>query len=61
MITVQPNSMTDIKLVREEIFRVLGRKLRFDPSDKEALHTWDFVTNIKEMNKVGEIPCYPFK
>ena len=52
MITVQPNSMTDIKLAREEIFRVLGRKLRFDPSDKEALHMWDFVSNIKEMNNV---------
>lgn len=52
MITVRPNKLTDIELIKKELYRVLGRKLRFDPSDENALSMWDFVSNIKEMNKV---------
>ena len=52
MITVQPNNVTDTKLIRSEIYRVLGRKLRFDPSDENALGMWDFVTNVREMDKI---------
>lgn len=52
MITVRPNKLTENNLVRAELYRVLGRKLRFDPSDKNAIHMWDFVTNVKEMQKV---------
>lgn len=52
MITVRPNKLTDIDLIKSGIYRVLGRKLRFDPSDENALSMWDFVSNIQEMNKV---------
>jgi putative ABC transport system permease protein len=52
MITVRPNKLTDIERIRSEIYRVLGGKHRFDPSDENALSMWDFVSNIKEMNKV---------
>jgi len=52
MITIRPNRLTDTELIKSELHRVLGRKLRFDPSDKEAIDMWDFITNIKEMEKV---------
>jgi len=52
MITIRPNRLTDTELIKSELFRVLGRKLRFDPKDKEAIDMWDFITNIKEMEKV---------
>jgi len=52
MITIRPNRLSDTELIKSELYRVLGRKLRFDPSDKEALDMWDFVENIKEMDKV---------
>jgi len=52
MITIQPNRLTDTELIKSELFRVLGKKLRFDPGDKEAIDMWDFVSNIKEMNKI---------
>jgi len=52
MITVRPNRLADTPVVRAELFRVLGRKHRFSAEDDNALFMWDFVTNIKEMNKV---------
>jgi putative ABC transport system permease protein len=52
MITIQPNNVTDTQRIRNEIYRVLGRKYRFDPSDKNALSMWDFVSNVKEMEKI---------
>jgi len=52
MITVQPNPNSNTEAIKAEIYRVLGRKLRFDASDKNALGMWDFVTNAREMNKV---------
>jgi len=52
MITIRPNRLTDTELIKSELYRVLGRKLRFNHSDKEAIDMWDFITNIKEMEKV---------
>jgi len=52
MITVQPNIMTDTEVIKSRIYDVLGRKLRFDATDKNALHMWDFITNIKSMNSI---------
>lgn len=52
MITIRPNKLSDTERIKSEVYRVLGRKLRFDPSDENALAMWDFVTNVKEMNKV---------
>ncbi len=52
MITIRPNMLTDTDRIRQEVYRVLGRKYRFDPSDKNALHMWDFVTNVKQMQNI---------
>ncbi len=52
MIIVKPNKLTDSEFIKSELFRVLGRKHRFDPEDDNALRFWDFVSNLKEMNKV---------
>ena len=34
--------------VKAEIFRVLGKKYRFDPTDERALGMWDFIEGEKE-------------
>jgi putative ABC transport system permease protein len=52
MIIVKPNKLTDSEFIKSELFRILGKKHRFDPHDDNALHFWDFVANLKEMNKV---------
>ena len=39
--------------VKAEIFRVLGRKYRFDPADERALGMWDFIEDEKENLAVG--------
>ncbi len=52
MITVRPNNITDVELIRKEIYRVLGRRHRFDAGDDNALYMWDFVRNIKQMDTV---------
>ncbi|MFH1943660.1 MAG: ABC transporter permease [bacterium] len=52
MITIRPNKLTDTERIRSDIYRVLGRKHRFDPTDKNALSMWDFVENIREMGKI---------
>jgi putative ABC transport system permease protein len=36
--------------LKEEIFRVLGRKYKFDPTDDRTLFIWDFI----EAEKIGE-------
>lgn len=33
--------------VKKEVFRVLGRKYRFDPDDNKALFVWDTIENSK--------------
>lgn len=52
MIIVKPNKLTDSEFIKSELFRVLGRKHRFDPEDDNALGFWDFVENLKSMNTV---------
>ena len=52
MITVQPNKLTDTELIKSELYRILGRKLRFDSTDDNAVQMWDFVESIQEMNKI---------
>ena len=52
MISVQPETLADTKHIREQIYETLGRKLRFDPKDENALALWDMVTDLKEMDQV---------
>jgi len=52
MITIRPNKLTDHELIKSELYRILGRRHRFDPSDENALSMWDFIENIRETTKV---------
>jgi putative ABC transport system permease protein len=52
-IVVQPHDATRGPLVKAELFRVLGRKYRFDPTDERALGLWDFIESEKENLAVG--------
>jgi putative ABC transport system permease protein len=50
---VQPRDASRGPLVKAEIYRVLGRKYRFDPQDERALGMWDFIESEKENLAVG--------
>jgi len=49
-LVIHPKDPSNQLLVKREIYRVLGRKYRFDPEDDRALRMWDFIEN----QKVGE-------
>jgi putative ABC transport system permease protein len=50
---VRPRSLADAPLVKHEIYRVLGRRYAFDPTDQAALAIWDFIEDEKESEKIG--------
>ena len=50
---VQPRDASLGPAVKAEIYRVLGRKYRFDPSDERAIGMWDFIEGEQENMKVG--------
>ena len=50
---VQPHDASRGPIVKAELFRVLGRKYRFDPQDQRALGMWDFIESEKENLAVG--------
>ena len=52
-IVIRPSDPGKQKLVKSEIYRVLGRKYRFDPSDERALGIWDFIEDEAMNRKVG--------
>jgi putative ABC transport system permease protein len=52
-LVVQPHDASRGPLVKAELFRVLGQKYRFDPSDERALGMWDFIESEKENLAVG--------
>jgi putative ABC transport system permease protein len=39
--------------VKSEIFRVLGSKYKFDPTDERAIGIWDFIEAEKISRKIG--------
>ena len=47
-IVIKPKNPTVSPVVQDEIYRVLGKKYKFDPSDKEALAMWD-TTEFQKM------------
>ena len=51
-IVVKPQNDRETDLLVQEIYRVLGRKHRFDPADKEALSVWDMNEAIEIQDKV---------
>lgn len=51
-IIVRPRSIERAPFVKDEIYRVMGRRYKFDPSDERALPMWDFIEQEKEGAKV---------
>lgn len=49
---VRPRSTERAPFVKQEIYRVMGRRYQFDPTDERALGLWDFIEAEKTMNKV---------
>jgi len=52
-IVVRPSDPTQQSLAKSEIYRVLGRKYRFDPADERALYIWDFIEAENISRKIG--------
>jgi putative ABC transport system permease protein len=50
---VRPTDPGQQERVKSEIFRVLGRKYKFDPTDERALGIWDFIEAEKISRKIG--------
>jgi putative ABC transport system permease protein len=50
---IRPTDPGQQERVKSEIFRVLGRKYKFDPSDERALGVWDFIEAEKISRKIG--------
>ena len=50
---VRPRDVAEAVMVRQELYRVLGRRYQFDPSDQRALSIWDFIEGEKENLKIG--------
>jgi len=50
---VRPRDASRGPAVKAELYRVLGRKYRFDPGDQRALGMWDFIESEKENLAVG--------
>jgi putative ABC transport system permease protein len=52
-IVVRPRDPGAQDRVKTEIYRILGRKYRFDPEDERALHMWDFIEAEAMSRKIG--------
>jgi putative ABC transport system permease protein len=49
-LVVRPTDPSKQPEVKSEIFRVVGRKYHFDPTDERAINVWDFI----EEQQLGE-------
>ena len=49
-LVVRPGDPSRQEELKKEIFRVLARKYRFDPTDERTLFIWDFI----EAEKIGQ-------
>lgn len=52
-IVVRPTDPSKQLDVKSDLYRILGRKYRFDPNDERALGIWDFIENEKTSRKIG--------
>ncbi len=51
-IIIKPAHDRDSEIIQSEIFRVLGRKHRFDPKDDKALFVWDINEAVAIQDKI---------
>jgi putative ABC transport system permease protein len=52
-LVVRPSDPSKQAFVKTELYRVLGRKYRFDPADERALAIWDFIEDMKMNDKIS--------
>jgi putative ABC transport system permease protein len=52
-LVVRPADPSQQEQLKKEIFRVLARKYRFDPTDERTLYIWDFIENERIGQKIG--------
>jgi len=50
---VRPRNVADAPLAKRELYRVLGGRHRFDPTDERALGIWDFIEDEKIVGQIG--------
>ena len=50
---VRPRSVHEAERAKQEIYRVLGRRYRFDPTDERALTVWDFIEEARMLNRIA--------
>lgn len=49
---VRPREISQAVAVRDQIYEVLGRRHKFDPSDERAVGIWDFIEQEQQMSMV---------
>ena len=49
---VRPRDISQSVAVKEQIYEVLGRRHKFDPTDERAIGMWDFIEQEKQMSAV---------
>jgi putative ABC transport system permease protein len=51
-IVIRPRDASQQEIVKKQLFRVLARKYKFDPTDERTLFIWDFIENEKQNRKI---------
>lgn len=51
-IAIKPQSDHYSARIKRELYRILGKKYRFDPEDEKTLQIWDYDEFIKQQDKV---------
>ena len=49
---LRPREVRRASMVKQEVYRVLGKRYKFDPADERALGVWDFIENERMGRKV---------
>lgn len=52
-LVVRPADANKQEFIKSELYRVMGRKYRFDPTDERALGIWDFIEGEKINRKIS--------
>lgn len=50
---IRPRDVQQAGFVKQQLYRVLGRKYHFDPDDERALAMWDFIEDQKMVDSIG--------
>jgi putative ABC transport system permease protein len=50
---IRPRDTKEAGYVKQQLYRVLGRRYQFDPADERALSMWDFIEDQKQSDAIG--------